>query len=422
MTANKKSKALYICYFGLREPLVQTQVLPYLLEIMKDGVSVSLLTFEPDVKSTWRSEQIDAARQQLSEKGIDWHYLPYHKRPSAPATFYDILNGARKVRQLISREKFDILHCRIHVPATIAAIARKFSSPKPKILFDIRGFFPEEYTDAGVWPENGWLFRAAKRVEKWLLDEADGFVVLTEKARGILFPEISAEKSDSAASVFDRRGRPVEVIPCCVDLKRFERADGSSRDEARRKLAISGRYAIVYVGSFGGWYLSDEMFDLFASAREVDPSVFILILTQRETAAVVEKLKARGFADGDLFVGSVSPEEIPYYLNAADAAVSFIKRCYSKQASSPTKNAEYLASGLPMIVNPGIGDVDALIHEDGVGVLVEGFDHDHYAGALVQLKALGNNREKCRESAKARFDLEIVGGERYRRLYKSMLG
>lgn len=410
MTANKKSKALYICYFGLREPLVQTQVLPYLLEIMKDQVSVSLLTFEPDLKNTWTHEEIETERKKLIEKGIDWHYLPYHKRPSAPATFYDILNGARKIRQLISREKFDILHCRIHVPATMAAIARKFSSKKPKILFDIRGFFPEEYTDAGIWPENGWLFRAAKRVEKWLLNEADGFVVLTEKAREILFPEISV------------RERPVEVIPCCVDLKRFEITDESLREKTRSKLGISDRFVIAYVGSFGGWYLSDEMFDLFAAAREVDPSVYIMILTQRQTEAAIEKLKARGFAEGDFFVGSVSPEEIPYYLNAADAAISFIKRCYSKQASSPTKNAEYLAAGLPMIVNSGIGDVDSLIKEDRVGVLVEGFDHDNYGAALIRLKALGDIRERCRKSASRRFDLVNVGGMRYRRIYQALLG
>lgn len=420
MTANKKSKALYICYFGLREPLVQTQVLPYLLEIMKDGVNMSLLTFEPDLKSTWTLEEIAAARRQLSEKRIDWHYLPYHKRPSAPATFYDILNGARKVRQLISRQKFDILHCRIHVPALMAATARKFSSKKPKILFDIRGFFPEEYTDAGIWPENGWLFRAAKRAEKWLLNEADGFVVLTEKAREILFPEISSHDNNLAVS--DRRGRPVEVIPCCVDLKRFEIADELLRTETRRKLAINDRFVIAYVGSFGGWYLSDEMFEFFAAAREVDPSVFILILTQRQTEAAVEKLKVIGFEDGDFFVGSVSPGEIPDYLNAADAAISFIKRCYSKQASSPTKNAEYLAAGLPMIVNPGIGDVDSLIGEDGVGVLVEAFDHENYAEALIQLKALGDVRKRCRESAQTRFDLVNVGGKRYRRLYKTILG
>jgi len=54
---------LYICYFGIREPLVQTQVLPYLRELMKGDYSrkkgtpasrepkdtalnVSILTFE----------------------------------------------------------------------------------------------------------------------------------------------------------------------------------------------------------------------------------------------------------------------------------------------------------------------------------------------------------------------------------------
>lgn len=421
MTPNRKSKVLYICYFGLREPLVQTQVIPYLLEIMKDEVEVSLLTFEPDPKRTWTIEEIKAERQLLEEMGIVWHHLPYHKRPSVPATFYDILNGARMVRRLIHRENFDILHCRVHVPALMAAIARKFSRKKPKLLFDIRGFFPEEYTDAGIWPENGWLYRAAKHVEKWLLNKADGFVVLTEKARRILFPEISVDADNSDGTGFDGCGRPVEVIPCCVDIKRFEIADENLRQEIRGELAIGDRFVIAYVGSFGGWYLSDEMFDLFSTAHELDPSVFILVLTQREAGTAVEKLKARGFGENDFFVRSVTPAEIPYYLNAADAAISFIKRCYSKQASSPTKNAEYLASGLPMIVNAGVGDVDSLIKEDGVGVLVEGFDPDAYSKAIRQLKALGNVRQRCRESAKARFDLEKVGGQRYRRLYKAIL-
>src|ERR1051326_9263552 len=42
------TKSLYICYFGLREPLVQTQVLPYLRELAKSGVAIFLLTFEPE--------------------------------------------------------------------------------------------------------------------------------------------------------------------------------------------------------------------------------------------------------------------------------------------------------------------------------------------------------------------------------------
>jgi len=51
-------KTLYICYFGLREPLVQTQVLLYLREIMKDGVKVFLLTFEPNPHEKWTSSEI----------------------------------------------------------------------------------------------------------------------------------------------------------------------------------------------------------------------------------------------------------------------------------------------------------------------------------------------------------------------------
>src|SRR5258706_6377130 len=205
------TKTLYICYFGVREPLVQTQVIAYLLEIIKDDVSVSLLTFEPDLKKKWTPEQIETEREKLAKKGIKWSCLAYHKRPSALATTYDVFRGAWMIWRTIGREKIDILHGRVHIPTLMGSIARRFSRRKPKLLFDIRGFFPEEYTDAGVWPENGWLYRSAKRVERWLMRESDGFVVLTEKARAILFPE-------SEATGVDKRGRPVEVIPCCVDF------------------------------------------------------------------------------------------------------------------------------------------------------------------------------------------------------------
>ncbi len=134
----------------------------------------------------------------------------YHKRLSVIATAWDILCGTLFVIKYINRYSPDLLHARVHVPMLMAAIARKLSRRRPKLLFDIRGFFPEEYVDAGIWPEGGWLYRMVKRVEKWLMQEADGFVVLTEKARGILFPE-------SADTGRDSHDRPVEVIPCCVD-------------------------------------------------------------------------------------------------------------------------------------------------------------------------------------------------------------
>jgi glycosyltransferase involved in cell wall biosynthesis len=374
-------KTLYLCYFGLREPLVQTQVLPYLREIKKlENIEVSLLTFEPDFKEKWTDEQVEAERKKLTEENISWYCLPYHKRPSAPATAYDIFNGALLVRNLIRREKIDILH-------------------------------------AGNWKENGLLYKSVKKAEKWLFRQSDGFVVLTERGREILFPE-------SKETGFDQFGRPVEVIPCCVDFNRFEIVNDALRIEMRRKLNVENRRVIVYVGSFGGWYLTEEMANFFGTAKKRDASTFALVLTQSKTEIIADLLQKRGFSEDDFFIKKVLPGEIPAYLSAADIALSFIKACYSKQASSPTKIAEYLACGLPVVSNAGIGDLDAIIKNEKVGAIIEGFDEKSYSKALQEVEQLRQAEgfsDHCRQTAKRLFDLEEVGGKKYRNIYRNLL-
>jgi glycosyltransferase involved in cell wall biosynthesis len=241
-----------------------------------------------------------------------------------------------------------------------------------------------------------------------LLKTADGFVVLTEKAREILFPR-------------DREGKPVEVIPCCVDAERFRPFDEKSRDDLRRMLNLEGRRAIIYVGALGGWYLTDEMAELMALAHREDASMFSMVLTQSPPEKIIGRLNALGVAQSDFMVKKVAPEDAPRYLKAADFAVSLIKPCYSKMSSSPTKIAEYLASGLPVITNCGIGDLDDVIAKDNVGVIISAFNRESYRRALGEIKALLLDRgvsERCRESARKRFDLAKVGGVRYRRLYR----
>ncbi len=73
-------RTLYLCYFGLREPLVQTQVLPYLRQIRQGGIKISLLNFEPNPKEKWTREEIKTEREKLADEEIDWHFLPYQNR------------------------------------------------------------------------------------------------------------------------------------------------------------------------------------------------------------------------------------------------------------------------------------------------------------------------------------------------------
>lgn len=413
------AKSLYLCYFGLREPLVQTQVLPYLREIRKGGTDVSILTFETNPKETWTTAEVEEMKSSLAAEGIEWNFLTYHKRPSAPATLFDVLCGAVFAWRKARRDDIDVFHARVHTPAMMGALAKMFLRRKPKLLFDIRGFFPEEYVDAGIWPADGRLYKAVKRIEKWLLRSSDGFVVLTERAREIIFP-------DSVATGRLRDGRPVEVIPCCVNLSRFGDAGPETRLATRERLGIGSRFAAVYVGSFGGWYLTDETADFLGRLKSRKPDAFAIILTQSKPEVIEPLLRSRGYGDGDYLIKRVPPAEIPGYLSAADVAVSFIKPCYSKQASSPTKNAEYLACGLPMVVNDEIGDTTRFTLEDRVGTVISEFSDSSFDAAIAEIDDLMGEGDalgkRCRESAESRFDLETVAGHRYRRIYSRLLG
>lgn len=403
-------RTLYICYFGLREPLVQTQVLPYLREVGRSGVDVSLLTFEPRMRRTWSRGDAAAWRGRLRDEGIRWFALPYHKSPSLPATVYDVAAGALAVARLVRRYSIDTLHARNHVACVMGAMVKRLTGAS--LIFDVRGFMAEEYVDAGTWPEGGFLFRLTKAAERRLLSDSDAFVVLTERARGILFP---------GCTDTDPRGRPIEVIPCCVDPQRFRAPDGRSRDRVRARLGLDGRRVIAYVGTLGGWYMTESMADFLAEARRGDGSSLALVMTQSPFERIEGPLRHRGLSAEDYRVLSVPPDEVPSYLGAADVALSFIKPCYSKLSSSPTKIAEYLACGLPVVSSAGIGDVDAVIEGDRVGVLVREFTPEAYRRALDEVEGLRGDaglRDRCLATARDRFDLGEVGGVRYRRLYE----
>jgi glycosyltransferase involved in cell wall biosynthesis len=406
-------RMLYLCYFGLREPLVQTQVLPYLQQLKSSGIEIYLLTFEPEIKQRWSRPQLESEQARLLAEGINWFYLPYHKRPTLPATLYDIAAGVRLAARLKRRKGINVLHGRSHVGAAIGALTKRMTGGK--LIFDIRGFMPEEYVDAGRWAGDGYLYRGTKAVERWLMAASDGFIVLTEQAREILFP---------GCADTDPAGRPFAVIPCCVDRERFRVAENLSREEARRELGLTDRKVFVYVGAFGGWYLTEEIAHFLSLAHRQDPATFSMIITQSDPKLVQEQLQRRNIPETDILIRQVTPEQVPHYLRAADIALSFIKPCYSKLSSSPTKIAEYLAAGLPIISSGGIGDVDTALESDRVGVILRNFNEAGYLEALramEQLRSDSGLAERCRESARQRFDLETVGGREYRNLYQRLL-
>ncbi|HEX5965428.1 MAG TPA: glycosyltransferase [Pyrinomonadaceae bacterium] len=402
-------RVLFISYNGMLDPLGQTQVMPYLRELAKRGISFTLLSFEREKAFTAEGiSQTEELRTQLRDQNIEWHWLRYHQRPSIPATFYDVAVGIRKAKSLIRRNRIGMVHARSHIPGAMALALKR--SLGAKMIFDLRGLLAEEYVDAGHWRKDSLPYRITKSAERRIFAETDAVVTLTER----IWPIIREWEG--------LRGRDVQhaVIPCCADLSLFKFSD-ADRARRRSELGLADKFTIVYSGSLNGWYLTEQMADFFAVFRRRRPDAHFLWLTNGSHERVKTVMSNRNVPADQFSVLTVPAREVPSYLSAADAALSFNKPSFSKIASSPTKNGEYLACGLPLIMNAGIGDSDALIDEWSAGVLLEEFTDAEYEAAgeaIEKMVAQPGARQSARAVAERLFDLQTVGVERYAALYE----
>jgi glycosyltransferase involved in cell wall biosynthesis len=406
-------RALFISYNGMLDPLGQSQVIPYLRELAKKGIRFTLLSFERsrafDPEGAASCEEL---RAHLARENIEWHWLPYHQKPTLPATVYDVLAGVRYGSRLVKRNKVEIVHARSHIPATVSlALKKRFGL---KMIFDLRGLMAEEYVEAEHWRKGSIPYRLTKSIERRALAASEGVVTLTEK----IWPVISQGEG--------LRGRQVihEVIPCCADLELF-RFRHEDRGRKREELGLGDRFTIVYSGSIGSWYLSDKLADFFVQFLKHRRDAHFLWLTQGDPAIIRKLMHERGLKPAQYTVTSAAADEVPAYLSASDLGVAFYKPGPSKFATSPVKVTEYLACGLPLVINTGIGDSDTLVNNEGLGALVDDFATPDYEKAIAIIAHLAGDQDRTRDRARAAaerfFDLRTVGTERYARIYERVL-
>jgi glycosyltransferase involved in cell wall biosynthesis len=403
---------LFISYNALIEPLGPTQILPY-VRGLAETCEMVVLSFEKRVRSPDEdAAETAAVAGVLADRGIRWIRLRYHKRPSLPATLFDICRGVLRVVREHRRQPFDLLHARGYVPAAIAGAVKQCTGVP--FLFDIRGLQADEYADSGHWDPRGLKFRLTKRVEQALLRTADGLVTLTHAVQPTLQTFAGLKQRATPP--------PSRVIPTCVDLDHF-RFDPAARERVRARLQVGDRPVLVYAGSIGGYYLLEEMLDFYQTARDRWPGLFLLALVNGSPEAMAAALAARRIAPEDYAVTWARHADMPAFLSAADAGLAFVRPSPAKRSASPTKCGEYLACGLPMVASGGVGDVDEWLERTGAGALVTQHSRDAYAEAADRVRTLATsaNRDRFRAVAEAEFSTAGRACPAYRQLYAEIL-
>lgn len=392
------SSILYITYDGLLEPLGQSQVIPYLLHLAREH-RVHILSFEKPGDRQDRAAVL-AMRERLAAAGIGWSLLTYHKRPTAPATAYDVSVGAIVALWIALRRRVRILHVRSYVPALIALPVRFLT--RAKLVFDMRGFWADERVDGALWPREGALYRLAKRLERRFLRAADHIVTLTDASARELrgFPALK------------EMPKPISVIPTCADLGKFRLAAARERSS----------FVFGYVGSVGTWYLFPQTLAFFLALLRRRPDARFLVVNRKEHA-LIRKLAAEAGVPADrLELVSASHDAVAGYIQTMHLGAALIQPSYSKIASAPTKMAEYLGCGVPCLGNAGVGDVAEILRSRNVGIVLESLSDaeiEHAADRALALAEDPGLASRCVATARDLFSLER-GVAAYSDIYRSL--
>jgi glycosyltransferase involved in cell wall biosynthesis len=209
----------------------------------------------------------------------------------------------------------------------------------------------------------------------------------------------------------------ITIVPCVADPKKFH-ADEAERIATRRELGLEDRFVVVYPGRFGRWHYGPEMIAVMQGLMRAHSDLFFLVLTPDVPEA--EALAKAALPEGRYEIRTARHAEVPRYLRAADLGLLLRAPHPLNEAACPTKFAEYVSCGVPVMISPGIGDCSGFVADHAAGVVLERPDPQLAAAALTLLREEPASPRRARIAGLAeRFSRERAAGELaalYRRL------
>ncbi len=404
---------LFISYDGMTDPLGQSQVIPYLAGLTKYGYRFTILSCEKPEKYSLHKNEIESLLESFS---IKWVPIKYHKIPAVFSTIYDVYHLKKKARKLHAKEKFDMVHTRAGIPALVGLWMKKKYGVK--FLNDIREFYADSRAEGKIWETKNFFYKKIyhffKQKESEEVTISDGIVCLTRAAENII-KKWTEYKNEI----------PLQVIPCSVDTNLFdpEKIDNSKKNILKNELKIKEEdFIFSYLGSIGSWYLIDEMMQFFKIISDNIPNSKFLFISPAEHKTIIATANKFGLKENKLIIKQAERNEVPVLLSFSKYSVFFIKPCYSKQSSSPTKHGEIMAMGIPVITNSGIGDVAEIVEKYHSGIVLKELNEFEFE-SIAELICSKNDFKpnEIRNAAKEFYDLENAI-EKYHGIYREILG
>jgi glycosyltransferase involved in cell wall biosynthesis len=325
--------------------------------------------------------------------------VPYSNYQGFLARSVAFLRFAWHGIRLALREDYDLLFATsTPLTAGLPGIAMKLAARRKKpFVFEVRDLWPELPRAMGV---------IRSRTVLWLLALLERRTYAAADALVGLAPGICAGIRQVAPA-----GVPVAFIPNAADTDLFRPAAGAGRDLPG---VAAGDFVAVFAGAHGIANGLDAVLDAAALLRHEPGIKFLFIGDGREKPRLLARARAEGL-DNCLFHPPLPKTRLAAVLPTLDLGLMILADVPAfYRGTSPNKFFDYLASGIPVLVNhPGWLADEIAAHD--CGVAVPPGDPAALAAAVVRLRddreaarRLGAN---ARRLAEERFARDRLAGE-----------
>ncbi len=238
--------------------------------------------------------------------------------------------------------------------ARIALRLRSFL--KLKVCFDGRGAIAAEWNEYQVVPLQEWK----NSIHTW-----EKLVVLNVDFRIAVSEELVKYWNERYGYSENKH----VVIPCTLNTSfRPEILKQEEIENARKKMKFNADDIIlVYSGSTAGWQSFDLLQGFLQKIINNNKNIKVLFLSEKDKN--VDQLKAE-FPD-KIFQTFVKHSEVSGILKSCDIGILIREKSVTNQVASPTKFAEYLSAGLPVIISEGIGDYTSFVKQNDCGWVLD---------------------------------------------------
>ena len=375
--------------------LVQSQGIPQLIYLSEHfNYKCTLFTFEDPEVASLKDPGAQMLNSLLINKGIGWFRVPYRKKGLVFACAWDIVWGSLELARFIGREQCEILHARSYVAGFLAATVSRFK--RKKYIFDPRDILHEIMVKDGYWTENSWRVKTSIALHRFLCRSASGIVSVSDSFRLRIIRYVRKSQRESVR-------KKVFVVANAVSMERFK---PEIKDV---NLLNKATLDIVYIGVYTQTHMPNLMAKFALSLYKMYPNVIWHNYVYEGVNRINDLFSSRGFPQSRLICRSLKPEEVAETLRQCDFGVAFFDSILLWDAC-PIKVGEYLAAGLPVIVNKGIMLLENIITEHRCGVILEGeSEHSLEKCSLAVIEIYRDGylatKGRCREAAYKYFSL-----------------